>query len=235
MRTELSKNSYKKEKILSLGRRGFTYSYIAKRLNVSKGSVSYHLGKGQKEKTKARRIKNMQGMFKKVENFNSSGKGKKLRGDYVNNPIVQIGSIRKKARNFVYGFKSRVKGRYTMNKKELKYQKTKIWDFLNKVWPGITRNDKYKQAVNQWTGLPDYEKGIAVMYPMVRCKLTDKIVNAEFSDVHCDHADGDRRNNHVDNFTLVSERFNLMKGRDSYKEFYENCNRYIEIYDKYRL
>ena len=135
MRTELSKNSYKKEKILSLGRRGFTYSYIAKRLNVSKGSVSYHLGKGQKEKTKARRIKNMQGMFKKVENFNSSGKGKKLRGDYVNNPIVQIGSIRKKARNFVYGFKSRVKGRYTMNKKELKYQKTKIWDFLNKIWP----------------------------------------------------------------------------------------------------
>jgi hypothetical protein len=71
----------------------------------------------------------MQGMFKKVENFNSSGKGKKLRGDYVNNPIVLIGSIRKKARNFVYGFKSRVKGRYTMNKKQLKYQKTKIWDF----------------------------------------------------------------------------------------------------------
>jgi hypothetical protein len=31
MRTELSKNSYKKEKILSLGRRGFTYSYIVKR------------------------------------------------------------------------------------------------------------------------------------------------------------------------------------------------------------
>ena len=235
MRTELSKNSYKKEKILSLGRRGFTYSYIAKRLNVSKGSVSYHLGKGQKEKTKARRVKNMQGMFKKVENFNSSGKGKKLRGAYVNTPIVQIGSIRKKARNFVYGFKSRVKGRYHMNKAELKYQNVKIWDLLNKIWPGITRNDKYKQDVNQWTGLPDYEKGMPVMYPMVRCKLSDKIVNAEFSDVHCDHADGDRRNNHVDNFTLVNDRFNLMKGRDSYEELYENCKRYIQIYDKYHL
>ena len=46
-----------KEKILNLSKEGKSYNEISKILNCSKGTISYHLGKGQKEKTMKRKQK----------------------------------------------------------------------------------------------------------------------------------------------------------------------------------
>lgn len=47
-------NTYHKDEIIRLHNDKFSYSQIAKILNCSKGTISYHLGKGQKEKTRIR-------------------------------------------------------------------------------------------------------------------------------------------------------------------------------------
>ena len=43
-----------KEKILKLRKEGKSYNEIQKLLGCSKGTISYHCGKGQKEKAKTR-------------------------------------------------------------------------------------------------------------------------------------------------------------------------------------
>ena len=43
-----------KENILKLRSMGYTYNQIQKELGCSKGTISYHLGEGQKQKTKQR-------------------------------------------------------------------------------------------------------------------------------------------------------------------------------------
>lgn len=59
-----------KEKILKLREDGKTYNEIQKILNCSKGTISYYLGDGQKEKTKNRTKKRRQNIiFSKLERF----------------------------------------------------------------------------------------------------------------------------------------------------------------------
>ena len=90
----------------------------------------------------------------------------------------------------------------------------KIWKYWGKLFPGITSKTKEGevQAVNQWTGEKDYyENGEPIMYPCVRCKLTDKIINILGNDIHVDHADGNRMNNSIENFTIVKKWANQMK------------------------
>lgn len=43
-----------KSKILELSAQGKTYTQIQKELGCSKGTIAYHLGAGQKEKTRSR-------------------------------------------------------------------------------------------------------------------------------------------------------------------------------------
>ena len=50
MRTHPSKKRGVKEKILALRQEGNSYDSIVKEAKVSRSTVSYHLGKGQKEK-----------------------------------------------------------------------------------------------------------------------------------------------------------------------------------------
>lgn len=45
------------EKIKALAKKGLSYRQIEKELGCSKSTIAYHLGKGQKEKAKARRDK----------------------------------------------------------------------------------------------------------------------------------------------------------------------------------
>jgi 5-methylcytosine-specific restriction endonuclease McrA len=49
-------NKNLKEQIITLKQRGLSYKDIQKQLNCSKGTISYHLGEGQKEKTYNRTI-----------------------------------------------------------------------------------------------------------------------------------------------------------------------------------
>ena len=57
MRNNASAESGLKEKILSLHKQGQSYRQISKKLKCSKGLISYHCSKGQKEKTAERLAK----------------------------------------------------------------------------------------------------------------------------------------------------------------------------------
>jgi len=59
---------------------GSTYNEIVEKLGCSRGTISYHCGEGQKEKSNRRRIKNRSNQHpfvRKVENFKSKTKDKK--------------------------------------------------------------------------------------------------------------------------------------------------------------
>ena len=229
MRTHASKNRGVKEKILDLRQEGHSYDSIVKEVKVSKSTVSYHLGEGQKEKTLGRQAKRKEGVCGKVHVFIYNP-----RKPY-NAKIYKLGPIRKKARGFVYGVHilSR-RASYEDNKKKLKHPNQKVWAYIGKVFPGIKSEKDNVQAVNQWTGKPDYtDEGKPLMFPYMRCKISGEIYNAKGSDVQADHIDGDRLNNHIDNFSFVHSVCNYMKGQMSYKQLYEkNCkiNKNLERY-----
>lgn len=59
-----------KEKILNLRSEGKTYNQIIEILGCSKGTIAYHCGEGQKEKTKIRRRKRNENiLIKKIDNY----------------------------------------------------------------------------------------------------------------------------------------------------------------------
>lgn len=61
-----------KEQILELRKLGYSYPEIQNKLKCSKGTISYHCGEGQKNKTANRRILNrnkQHPLSRKVENF----------------------------------------------------------------------------------------------------------------------------------------------------------------------
>jgi predicted transcriptional regulator len=59
-----------KEKILELREKGYSYKKICDELNCSKGTVSYHLGENQKEKTLNRKRNMRQNVLvRKLETF----------------------------------------------------------------------------------------------------------------------------------------------------------------------
>ena len=61
-----------KDQILELRNSGYSYRQIEQKLNCSKGTISYHCGKGQKTKTINRTIKNrlqQHPLIRKIENF----------------------------------------------------------------------------------------------------------------------------------------------------------------------
>ena len=114
----------------------------------------------------------------------------------------------------------------------------KIWQYFGKIFPGITSKTKEGeiQAVNQWTGKPDYyDDGKPIMYPYVRCKLTDEIINATRNDAEVDHADGDRRNNTIENFTIVTKYANAAKAEcTSYEEVEKKLSKIIATIKKFK-
>jgi len=63
-----------KNKIIELNSKGFSYNQIQKKLNCSKGTISYHCGFGQKEKSRIRvkkyRSQNKNILKNKVDSFN---------------------------------------------------------------------------------------------------------------------------------------------------------------------
>jgi len=233
MRTNLSVKEGKSERIFELRKKGYTYDEIRAQTRYSKGAISYHLGEGQKEKTKARAHKFKEGICGKVASFIYN------RGSYSKS-VYSLSPIRKKARGFTYGSKalSRKKGTYQMNKKALKHPTKKIWTYLDKIWPGIKSEKEPIHAVNQWTGELDYEKGESVRFPKMRCKFSGNIYNAKGSNIHSDHIDGNRLNNSIENFSFIFGVINMMKGQMNNKQFYDavckikkNMEQYKEKWD----
>ena len=68
------------DKILKLRHKGYTYNQIRGELNCSKGTISYHLGKNQKEKAKQRNIRCRSGardiVYRKLDLFFTRSKSK---------------------------------------------------------------------------------------------------------------------------------------------------------------
>ena len=229
MRTHASKNRGVKEKILDLRKEGHPYSSISKAVAVSKSTVSYHVGKGQKEKTLSRQAKRKEGICGKVHAFiYTPRKPYKAK-------LYTLGPIRKKARGFVYGVHAlSKKASYRDNKNTLKHPNQKVWAYIGKVFPGITSEKNTLQAVNQWTGDLDQHEDKPLMFPYMRCKISGEIYNAKGSDVQADHIDGDRLNNHIDNFSFVHSVCNYMKGQMSYKQLYEKICKIKTNLEKYK-
>ena len=224
MRTHKSIREGKAERIIELRKKGYTYDEIRAQTGYSKGTISYHLGEGQKEKSLARLRRQNGGFKRKVWGFiYTSRKPKK--------PFVYKTTVlRKKGREFFYGDKRRESG------KNMKIKQPKIWQYWGKIFPGITSKEEEVQAVNQWTGKPDfYDNDEPIMYPYVRCKLTDEILNAKGNDIHIDHADGDRMNNSIENFTVVKNWANMVKGEcKSYEEVAGKLTKILETIKKYK-
>jgi len=235
MRTNASLQSRKKERILKLRSLNYTYREIQEAIpGLSKGSISYHCGEGQKEKSREVNRKRQEGICSKVHGF-IYDKRKPYKP-----PIYKLGEIRKKARGFIYGVHVRSKkATYKANKDMLKHPIQRVWTYIGKVFPGIKSEKEPIPAVNQWTGEPDFEDGKPLVYPYMRCKLCGEVRNAKGNDVHADHIDGDRLNNHIDNFSFVHGDCNYMKGQKIYKQFYEkickiktNLEKYIKYWNK---
>ena len=224
VRTHKSIREGKAEIILELGKKGYSYDKIKAETGYSKGNISYHLGEGQKEKNLERLRKQSGGFKRKVWGFIqlSSRKPKK--------PFVyKFAELRKKGREFFYGDGRRI----DLNSMIVK--QPKVWQYFGKIFPGITSKEKNVQAVNQWTGKPDYyDDGKPIMYPYVRCKLTDEIINATRNDAEVDHADGDRRNNTIENFTFVIKHANAAKAEcTSYDEVDKKLSKIVATIRKY--
>tara|TARA_R110002020_G_C15979885_1_gene748356 strand:+ start:39 stop:719 length:681 start_codon:yes stop_codon:yes gene_type:complete len=225
MRTNKSIREGKAEKIIELRNKGYSYGKIKKETGFSKSSISYHAGAGQKEKAKKRHEKRSEGFKRKVFGFIYTSKKPK-------EPFVyKTTEIRKKGRAFFYGDDRRI----TINNMIVK--QPMLWQYFGKIFPGITSKTKKGevQAVNQWTGELDYyENGEPIMYPYARCKLTDDIYNVEGNNVHVDHADGNRMNNSIENFTFVHRSANAAKGEcKGYKETQKLMNKISKTIEKY--
>ena len=118
----------------------------------------------------------------------------------------------------------------------LKHKETKLFECLNKIWPGMKKEKDELQAVNQWTGKPDfYDDGTPIMTPYVRCKLTDEIIMAKGSDVHVDHINGDRTDNSPDNWSFVKDWANAMKAdAKTYDVLEERLEKVLKTIRKYK-
>ena len=239
MRTNASKKRGLVEKIFSLKqtKEGFNRPYrtIIALLqesgygHVSLGTISYHLGEGQKEKTIEINRKRQEGICSKVHGFVYD-----KRQPYPES-VYSLSPIRKKARGFVNGPR---RGNYKMNKAALEHPNQKVWAYISKIFPGIKSEKEPIQALNQWTKQPDYEEGQPVRFPYMRCKLSGDLYNAKGNDVHADHVDGDRLNNSIENFSFISGVCNVMKGQMTYKQLYQlickvkiNLEKYKEFWN----
>ena len=224
MRTNKSIKEGKTEKIIELRNKGYSYGQINKETGISKSSISYHAGTGQKEKSLEKQRRQNGGFKRKVWGFIYSSKKPKK-------PFVyKTTKLRKKGREFFYGDKRRKSGQ------NMKIKQPKIWQYWGKVFPGIISEEEEVQAVNQWTGKLDYhENGKPILYPYVRCKLTDEIINVKGNNVHIDHADGDRTNNTIENFTIVKNWANQMKSEaSSYDDMEEKIEIMLNTVRKYK-
>ena len=211
MRSNLSLSRRLKERIFILREEGSSYNKIAEELTCSKGTISYHLGVDQKNKTNVRSQKTN---WRKVWDFAYNGK---QRDSLIGYSKTTTTPLNKKGRNFLYGKKK--KGQYMEMKALLKNKNTKIFNCLDKIWPGINKDNQRLPAVDQWSGEPSYDdEGKILITPFVRCKLTNRILNAQDNFTEVDHIDGQRNNNDASNFSFVQRQANAIKQQLNYKD-----------------
>ena len=160
------------DKIIILRQQGKSYREIKEKLGISKGTVAYHLGEGQKLKSFERHKKQSEGIQRKVLSFLYPKRKKTAEVK----PVTRT-DIRKKMRGFLYV----KKGKYAFRDTHLEVEPpvNRTWATLGTIWPGITVKNRHFQAVNQWTKQFDFENGKPIMFPFVRCRLSGEVIDAE--------------------------------------------------------
>ena len=114
-----------KDQILKLRELGYSYLEIQKQLKCSKGTISYHCGKGQKDKTTRRRILNRgkkHPLYTKVETFK-----------YVKHCTVCKSKISKKDTNKVFRILYTKIIVFSRINKEYNYMSFTVEDLLHKI------------------------------------------------------------------------------------------------------
>jgi len=229
VRTNRSIEEGKSEIIIELLKKGYSYGKIHRETGYSKSAVCYHGGKGQKEKAINRANRQKKGFKRKVWSFIYGSR--KLKKPF----LYKLCLLRKKGRTFFNG-ENGIKKNPKYSKSNMIIKQPRIWEYFGKLFPGITSKEESVQAVNQWTGKPDYyDNGQPILFPYCRCKLTDEIINVKGNDIEVDHADGNRRNNTIENFTFVKRCANAAKGQcKSYEETSELMDKISTTIKKYK-
>ena len=227
MRSETSIKRGLKEQIIFLRGKGLSFKNIAKQLNCSTGTISYHISKGQKEKTDIRRDKLREGLGYKILRFKNSWNQRNYIRNYDNH-TKQVDDIRNKLKSFMHGNKKR-KNRLNIEKPN--YRPLDLW---RKIWTNFQQNNKNVQAVNQWTNKLDFdENNQPILYPYVRCRLTDVIINA-VTESHIDHINSNPCDNSFENFSIVHKLANQAKTSMDNQELYVFCLNYVNVFEKYK-
>jgi len=228
MRNKTSIKRGLKEQIIVLHEKGLNGIDIAKQLNCSTGTVSYHTSVGQKEKNDTRRKKQREGLGYKILRYMNNWNQRSYIRNH-NNHTKKVDDIRGRIKRFMYGDRKR-KSRLNQIFQKPNYKPLDLW---RKIWPNFQQNNKNVQAVNQWTKKLDfYENNQPILYPFCRCRLTDKIINA-LTESNIDHINSNPNDNSFENFSIVSKLANQAKTSMNNEELYFFCLNYINVYEKY--
>lgn len=106
-----------KLKILELRKQGYSYNKIKDVLGCSKGTIAFHCGEGQKEKSNLRKRKkrDVSPVVKKIENFYSNSR-KKI-NEHERMKIITDKTIRLKLRSKLLSFFKKTKRRINNKRK----------------------------------------------------------------------------------------------------------------------
>jgi len=232
MRNNASIQRQLPEKIKKLRKKGYSYRDIETTLQCSKGTIAYHLGRGQKQKLKDR-DNNYKKLFpRKLTEFIYC---RTTRSAYKEVIPTKTSQFRKKCRGFQFNSILK-KGEHFMEKP------LTLMQYCQKVWPGIRFKKNYMgkrkvvpaRAVCQWTGKPEKDDmGRALMYPFFRCMLSGKIKNFEYNDASCDHINGNRLDNRIENFGLTDLTYNSMKSNRTPKTFLKEIKQIVKHLEKH--
>ena len=174
----------------------FMYRDIGKILGCSIGTISYYNNPVTYEKAKTQKLRKG---WRKVWRYCYS-----KREPYKNYTNSFSQTLRKKATKFLSGKKK--------DKGKMKHKPPKLWQVLDKIWPGIKTKHDVLPAVCQWTGKPVFDDhGNKLYTPWARDRMTGLIINTLRRHVEACHNDGDRLNNSVDNFSFCMRWANQMQ------------------------
>jgi 5-methylcytosine-specific restriction endonuclease McrA len=112
-----------KDQILELRNLGYSYRQIEEKLNCSKGTIAYHCGDGQKNKTTKRRNKsrlNQHPLARKIENFNTK----------YSKPVLKLS---KKNKTFNRILRLKIEAFSIVEKGVYNNMSFTVQEFLNKV------------------------------------------------------------------------------------------------------
>ena len=194
------------DRITNWRNKGYTYDQLSEKFNISKGTLSYHFGKNQKEKTLARQQKRRTPFTRKIDQFFDRVIDQKRDPVYLNKRPERTWEY--KVRSFHKDKNSSTKGLNLMTRKQ--QMEKHLW--------------------------PHDEKDInGLSFPYITCAITGErrsVMEAQSHplSMNLDHeipvAKGGR--NELENCQPLGTKINQMKGDMTNEEFFAQIRKIIE-------